>query len=136
MISVTVDIADLEKEVNEAIEAQIRYIVMQLTAIGEDYIIEGRRQKGGDNGDYNDQTGNLRNAHSYIIYVNGLPVLQQTGRPETLEMFEKLKDRSEMIQLIVGDGMEYASFVEGKGYNVCSSAFLGVERRVREVFKN
>lgn len=104
-------------------------VIKELINVGEEYIADGKTS-----GTYTDQTGNLRGAHSYIIYYNGERVAGVIGRPETLEMFESMKE-SEGLQFIVGNGMYYASFVEGKGFNVSTSAFMKVERRVRGIFK-
>ena len=133
MISINGDIKGLdnfEKEVDGAIFDEA---VRILTNIGEDYINTAKSKKGKT--DFTDRSDNLRNAHSYIIYNYGERIAGVIGRTETLQMFESIKDSSAKLQFIVGDGMNYASFVEGKGFDVCTSGFMMVEREVREKFK-
>jgi hypothetical protein len=128
MINVTGNSSGLD-EFEEAIETSLfQLVIRNLTNIGELYIARARER-----GNYTDQTGNLRGAHSYIVYHNGERVAGVIGRPETLEMFEQLR-KSEGWQFMVGDGMDYTSYVEGKGYDVCTSAFMTVERAIREKF--
>ena len=129
MVRFNVDFSGFDSIIKEADKVIIDQTIQILTNIGERYINEGR-----ESGTYTDRTGNLRNAHSYIINKDGDRIAGVTGRPETLQMFESMKT-SIGIQLIVGDGMNYASFVEGRGYNVSTSGFMQVEREIREKFK-
>jgi len=133
MIGIKGDFYELDAFLNElegAIENAPERIIREWMNVGERYIAEGRAS-----GTYKDQTGNLRNAHSYIIYKDGEKVAGVIGRPETLKMFEHMKV-DDGIQLIVGDGMDYASYVEGKGYNVCTSGFMQTERETRNLRDN
>ena len=128
-ISVKADTSGLD-ELDREMEMQMNEeIVRKLSDIGENYISEART-----NGSFTDQTGNLRGAHSYIIYKDGERKAGTIGRTETLQMFEQLK-KYEGWQFMVGDGMQYASYVEGRGYDVCTSAFMLVERLISENFK-
>ena len=129
MINIKVDYSGIDEEMRKAEKQLYAEVINTLTNIGEMYISEART-----NGNYTDQTGNLRNAHSYIVYHNGERVAGCIGRPETLRMFEQLK-KHEGWQFMVGDGMDYASYVESRGYDVCTSAFMLVERLIREKFK-
>ena len=100
---------------------------LRLARVGEMYISESRSK-----GSYQDQTGNLRNANSYAVYRDGVLLYGSFGRPETQSFFDS-KKHGIGLELIVGNGMEYTSFVEGKGFNVCSSGFLKVESEVRKL---
>ena len=140
MIEIKVSFADFDalyRELDDLFERTIK----ELINVGERYVNEGRRFKGEKRvkgipeGYFQDDTTILRNAHSYIIYYNGERIAGVIGRPETLEMFEKMKV-SDGLQFIAGNGIIYASFVEGKEYNVCTSAFMQVEREIRGIFKN
>lgn len=118
-----------EKDLKSEIEKEKKKIAFELFRIGEAYVNEAK-----ESGAYQNRTKNLRNANSYRVYIDGKVVHESIGRPETNAMFEKMRI-PEGIQLIVGNGMNYASFVESKhGLNVSSSGFLLVERRVRELF--
>jgi hypothetical protein len=101
---------------------------MECTRIGEDYVNTAR-----ETGEYKDRTKNLRNANSYEVYKNGASIFSNTGRPQTAKLFEKEKTGAG-IELLEGNGMEYASYVEGKGYNVCTEAFMKSERDLRNKF--
>lgn len=127
-------IKDIEKEASGI----RRKAILRLSRIGEMYIEQARSHKGlkkeGKGNDYEDQTTNLRNANSYAVYEDGIPIFENFGRPETQAFFESKKNGLG-LELIVGNGMEYASFVEGKNFDVCSSGFLKVESEVRKLMK-
>ncbi len=118
-------IKDIEKEASGI----RRKAILKLSRIGEMYVAESRSK-----GSYQDQTGNLRNANSYAVYEDGIPIFENFGRPETQAFFDSKKN-GVGLELIVGNGMEYASFVEGKNFDVCSSGFLKVESEVRKLMK-
>lgn len=131
MIRIKIDMSGLAKEFEKAKERLHHEIVSELQRIGEAYINRAR-----ENGSYQDRTTNLRNAHSYRVYRDGKNVAESMGTlaseaNPTDAMFEELKS-GVGYELIVGDGMEYASFVEGKNYDVSESGFMLVERMVNE----
>lgn len=124
-----INLYGFDKELKEEIEAEKRKIAFELFKIGEAFVNEAK-----ESGAYQDQTTNLRNANSYRVYIDGRVVHESIGRPETNVMFQGMVV-PDGIQLVVGNGMNYASFVESKhGLNVVSSGFLLVERKVRELF--
>ncbi|WP_353122663.1 hypothetical protein [Dysgonomonas capnocytophagoides] len=129
MFRFNANIGDWEDEINKAIESAMREQEIRLSRIGEMYVIESRTR-----GSYQDQTENLRNANSYAVFRNGELKQGNFGRPETKALFEKVKT-GVGLELIVGNGMNYASFVEGHNFNVYSSGFLLVEREVRKLIK-
>ena len=129
MITIDIDFEDFEDDVNKAIEQFKREAEIELARIGELYVIESRTNK-----TYSDQTGNLRSANSYRVYRDGVPIKEMIGLPETTKIFDELKT-GKGLELIVGNGMQYASFVEGKGFNVCSSGFLKVENEIINLIK-
>ena len=132
MITVNVDTGGLDKLEKEVEDAIYTEVLRTLTNIGEEYIKVGKSKKGKT--DFTDQSGNLRGAHSFVVYKDGERIAGIIGRTQTLEMFEQLK-KNEGWQFMVGDGMQYASYVEGRGYDVCTSAFMLVERLISENFK-
>ena len=129
MVSVKADCRGLDDFERSFEDAMFKEILNFLINTGELYISAARI-----NGSYTDQTGILRIAHSYAIYKDGERLAGNIGRTETLEMFEQLK-KNEGWQFMVGDGMQYTSYVEGRGYDVCTSAFMLVERLILENFK-
>lgn len=123
-----VGLDDFDRDLKKEIEAEKKKIALKLSRIGEEYVNDVKEK-----GNYQDHTKNLRNSHSYRVYIDGRVFHESIGRPETNIMFEKMRV-DVGIQLIVGSGMEYASWVEGKGFNVVSSGFSLVERKLSELF--
>lgn len=128
MIDIDIDFGDLDDEVNNAIrEAQLE-AAMWLAKIGEEYIVESK-----ESGSYRDDTGNLRGANSYSVYIDGVVIYSNIGRPEAKSFFDSLIE-GEGLEFICGNPMNYCSFVEAKGFVVVSSGFSKVINRVYQVF--
>lgn len=89
-----------------------------------------------DMGSYIDRTGNLRNSLGYVIAIDGV-VVREMFKNEYGSDFamEVLNDYQEGIVMIVVAGMNYAIYVESRGYNVLSSAEMFAERRLPELLK-
>ena len=116
--------------IKASVEAKMRVIVNTFCYVGEQCIIEAR-----NNGDYTDQTGNLRSSIGYAVVWNGKVVKRdcidkiKIGEEGVSQGEKYLSDRirkasKKGIVLIVTAGMNYAEYVEAKGYNVLSSAEL------------
>lgn len=77
-------------------------------------------------GDYLDQTSNLRNSIGYVVFKDGKVVKSHLGSKSASKSKEVVANHMQGFTagygLIVVAGMEYAAFVESKGYNVISSA--------------
>jgi hypothetical protein len=80
-------------------------------------------------GTYNDRTTNLRNSVGYYIFDHGR-LVESAGFRGDIESTEGFEGGLENIQSFISDtgiqligvaGMNYASYVEAKGYNVISS---------------
>lgn len=112
-----------------------RVIIRRLQYMGEKCIVQAR-----DHGSYQDQTGNLRSSVGYVIVRNGAILSgsnfdtvkggsegQSEGRSFAQELASKF---TKGIALIVVAGMEYASYVEAKGYDVLTSSEMLAEREV------
>jgi hypothetical protein len=123
-IAIHFNVSGLDELYRQAEQQVKKEMLNELARTGEGYVNMAR-----GTGTYTDRTGNLRNANSYRIYKDGIVVSESIGRPETGKMFDELKSGIG-IEALFGNGMEYASFVEGKGYNVVSEAFLWVEKRM------
>lgn len=117
-------LSGLAKDTGKEIQAFKERIAIQYARLGELFVNKAR-----ESGDYQDQTTNLRNSAAYRVYIDGVIFNESKMRPETDMMFNGMKV-SKGIQLVVGSGMEYASLVEGKGYDVASSGFHLVEREL------
>lgn len=101
-----------EKYINEATNKFIE--------VGEQCIIEAR-----DNGAYTDRTGNLRNSVGYVVLLNSVEKSKSNISALNQKLIEELKSKyPKDLVLIVVAGMNYAAYVEAKGFNVLSSAEL------------
>ena len=126
----TTPIQTIGDKINASVEARLQVIVNTLCYVGEQCIIEAR-----DGGTYTDQTGNLRSSIGYAVVWDGKVVQRDCidkikqgdkGVSDGNEYLSKcIKGRRRKgIVLIVTAGMNYAEYVEAKGYNVLSSAEL------------
>lgn len=112
-------------------ESKLQYIVELFCFVGENCIIEAR-----NGGDYTDRTGNLRSSIGYAVLRDGKVVQRNcvdkvkngdegvSKGDKFLSSCIKKAKRKKGITLIVTAGMNYAEYVEAKGYNVISSAEL------------
>ena len=117
---------------------KLRVVADVLCNVGEQCIIEAR-----NNGDYEDQTGNLRSSIGYAVLMNG-QVIQSDhvdkikdgdeGVSEGLAFLQKrIKKASKKgVCLIVTAGMNYADYVETEKV-VLSSAELKAPILVKQL---
>lgn len=126
MIKIDVDLSGFD-DVFKEIEAQERKLILKMMRIGETYVGTSRQK-----GNYKDRTGNLRNANSYRLYKDGKVLYENIGLPAMSYFLDKYMDGTG-IELVCGNGMEYCTYVEGKGYDVVSSGFLKVESEARKI---
>lgn len=129
-------IADKVNKINAVILNRLIYVAEKFVAKARSF------------GSYKDQTGNLRNSIGYVVLHNGVLIKenfrksasitktqksgkkrQTSGSGDGLEKSKKLikeiqADFPKGFVLIVVAGMEYAAFVEAKGYDVITSASL------------
>ena len=110
-----------------------------LEYVGEQCVIEAR-----ENGNYKDQTGNLRSSISYAIVEDGkiskhgLSAQYKQGKngADTAKKYlEEVGKRFSGTSLIVVAGMNYAAYVERNGYNVLTSAELLTDELVPKLLK-
>ena len=93
---------------------------------------------------YTDQTGNLRSSIGYVVVKDGIIV--ENGKSQkylegTLGEGEGVKFARQLaadaprkgIVLIVSAGMNYAAYVEARGYNVLTSAELLADSLVPQI---
>jgi len=107
---------DVQKQTDMLYEKVLNSFIMA----GEQFITDAKEQ-GQDHamGQYEDQTTILRNSIGYFIFHDGELVHEKneiTANRAIVQEFVKPKG----FQMILIAGMNYASFVESKGYNVIS----------------
>jgi hypothetical protein len=100
--------------------------VFLLQYMGEELTRYAREQH-----NYTDQTGNLTNSIGYAVVRNGKivnyggEIKSGDGAAEGLKMAQKMAaNASSSFSLLIVAGMNYAAYVEAKGYNVILPAEL------------
>ena len=89
------------------------------------------------------QTGALLSSTGYKVFVDGVAVHSQfdaasgaesgaaaTGMKSGSDLADKISKETKGVALVVVAGMNYAAYVEAKGYNVLSSAEHLAEREL------
>lgn len=137
-MKVTVDLSGLDEFVEEVDENATE--LMKEAAQRAVYMQKERNVS--NKKTYQNHTWNLRNAPGAAIVRDGnivdlyIPAdgehLLAKNRTEAMLIFgSKPKDG-----VVVADGMEYASFVSSKGFDVLDSASLTVKKELKESFGN
>lgn len=108
------------KDVQKQADSLYQKIINSFIMAGETFIVNARGQmQDHAMGTYKDQTTNLRNSIGYFVFHNGELVHQKNNIVTNLANIQDLIKPSG-FQLIGIAGMNYASWVEGNGYNVIS----------------
>lgn len=139
-IVMTTPVSEVEKELTVASQRLQQAVLYNLAYVGERV-----RNAAVEKGSYKDRTGNLRSSVGYVIAVDGK--VMQVGSfggtnpagqgPGEGESFAKslVAQFPKGFALIVVAGMDYASFVSAKGYDVLDSAELLAEKLVPQMLR-
>ena len=138
-LKMTTPLKIIEDSINASVEAKQKVVVNTLFYVGEQCIIEAR-----DNGNYTDQTGNLRSSIGYAVIWDGKVIHRNSitkvkkgdkgvaeGNDYLSKCIEKASNKG--VVLIVTAGMNYAQYVEAKGRNVLSSAQIKAEPLIKSL---
>lgn len=122
--------ADVQKRLDAFLDAIEQKQIARLQRLGEMCLIEARQHKG-----YMMQTGALLSSTGYQIFVDGVALhsqfdaasgaqseAAQKGVEAGLAIADKVGKQTRGVALIVVAGMNYAAYVEAKGYNVLTTA--------------
>lgn len=117
--------------------------IERLQRLGEMCLIEARNNKG-----YMMQTGALLSSTGYEVFVDGVAIHTQfdvangaesaaaaKGIKAGQSIAEKVGKETKGIALVVVAGMNYAAYVEARGYNVLSSAEHLAERELPKMLE-
>lgn len=117
--------------------------IARLQRLGEMCLVEARTNKG-----YMMQTGALLSSTGYEVFVDGVAIHSQfdaasgaesnaaeTGIKSGQNIAETIGKGTKGIALVVVAGMNYAAYVEAKGYNVLSSAEHLAERELPRILE-
>jgi hypothetical protein len=97
-----------------------RKILNSFIRAGEEFVTNARSQgQSHALGQYEDQTTNLRNSIGYYVFYDGMMVRGNNNILSNLAVAEEVVN-TKGFQLVGIAGMNYASHVESKGYNVIS----------------
>lgn len=108
------------KDVQRQADSLYQKIINSFIMAGETFIVNARGQmQNHAMGQYKDQTTNLRNSIGYFVFHNGELVHEKNNIVTNLANIQDIIKPSG-FQLIGIAGMNYASYVESKGYNVIS----------------
>ena len=128
----------------EQFQSKAEYKTLVLLQAGGEKFIEVARRSGS----YKDQTGNLRSSIGYIIAKDGEVVKENfkesdkgtdktTGKYKGRRLAEEVSLSHAGGYILVGvAGMEYATAVEAKGYEVISGANTQCEKYLRDTLKS
>ena len=129
---------DVRKRLDAFLNEIEKKQIDRLQRLGEMCLVEARTNKG-----YMMQTGALLSSTGYEVFVDGVAIHSQfdaasgaesnaaeTGIKSGQSIAESIGKGTKGIALVVVAGMNYAAYVEAKGYNVLSSAEHLAEREL------
>lgn len=132
------------KDVKEVFDTFIEDVDVQLIQlyayVGEEFVNQARNKKPPQS--FIDRTGNLRSSIGYVVAVDGEIKIEdfqivkngEEGIARAKELVkEVLSDDSAGIVLIGFAGMQYASYVESKGYDVITGSTPKASKILREL---
>lgn len=133
-IEVTTPIGEIEQYIEEQLKLKVEVLINKLGYIGEGALRIAREQ-----GSYTDRTGNLRNSTGYVIAVDG-QVTKRAGFDSKTEdgaaFAEELARTTEgKAVLVVCAGMNYATYVSARGYDVLDSAEIEAKVLAEKLLK-
>ena len=134
-LEVTTPQAVIEQYVQDKVAAFTEYLTRQLCYIGE-AALKAAREKGSFK-DYTDRSGNLRNSTGYVVAIGG-KIVATAGfdKSEGLPFAKELATTTDADGvLVVCAGMNYATYVSARGYDVLDSAELEAQRMANELIK-
>lgn len=139
---------DAEKYIKRFAAAQQKKIVNRLHFAGQRFLVYARtktrnegqyatfRPAGLNSPGFFDWTSNLRNSIGYMIVYNGKVIdndfQSNEGYNFALSLMAKIP--SDCYALICVAGMEYASYVEAKGYDVITGGSIELTRDLKKIF--
>lgn len=133
-IEVVTPIGEIQQYIEEQLKLKVEVLINKLSYIGEGALRIAREQ-----GSYTDRTGNLRNSTGYVIAVDG-QVTTRAGFDSKNEdgaaFAEQLARTTEgKAVLVVCAGMNYATYVSARGYDVLDSAEIEAKVLAEKLLK-
>ena len=136
--------AEIDRYITGRVEAIKKALVHNLIYVGES-CINAARISASKGKDFTDQTGNLRSSIGYVVAVDG-EIVQMSSFEVVKEgsegarggkeyAMQLVRDFPQGIVLIVVAGMNYASYVTAKGYDVLDSSELLADKLVPQMLQ-
>ena len=133
-LEVTTPIGEIQQYIEEQLALKVEVLINKLSYIGEGALRIAREQ-----GNYTDRTKNLRNSTGYVIAVDGQAVARagfRTKNEDGAAFAEELARTTEgKAVLVVCAGMNYATYVSRRGYDVLDSAELEAKALADKLLK-
>jgi len=131
---------EIDRYIAGRVEAIKKALVYNLCAVGEQVLNAARLTNS-----YKDQTGNLRSSIGYVVAVDG-EIVQMSSFDTVKEgregsrggkeyAMQLVRDFPHGIVLIVVAGMNYASYVSAKGYDVLDGSELLADKLVPQMLQ-
>lgn len=132
--------AEIDRYIAGRVEAIKEAIIRMMLYIGEQVLNAARMTNS-----YKDQTGNLRSSIGYVVAIDG-EIVQMSSFDTVKEgrdgsrggkeyAIQLVRDFPKGIVLIVVAGMNYASYVSAKGYDVLDSSELLADKLVPQMLQ-
>lgn len=136
-LEVTTPIGEIQQYIEEQLALKFEVLIRNLSYIGEGALRIAREK-----GSYTDRTGNLRNSTGYVIAVDG-QITTRAGFDSKNEkneggaaFAEELARTTEgKAVLVVCAGMNYATYVSARGYDVLDSAEIEAKVLAEKLLK-
>lgn len=131
-MKIDVDLSGLDEFLDE-VKDEIKQGMVEVAREGVEYSKA--------TGNYQNHTHNLRSAPGAATVLDGeivdMYVPSEPGHEKAKEKTENLLIYGKRPKngIILADGMEYASYVESKGYRVISQGALHIEKKANEKFR-
>lgn len=139
-VSLATQKSELAAIIQRALEKRKREYITWLQYVGEMCVNDARLS-----GSYTDRTGNLRSSTGYAIIDNGQivksadfkQVAQGSAGPTNGKQFLQriATESNSALVLVIVAGMNYAAYVQDKGYNVLDSAEALAEKLISKLLK-
>lgn len=133
-LEVTTPIGEIQQYIEEQLALKVEVLINKLSYIGEGALRIAREQ-----GNYTDRTKNLRNSTGYVIAVDGQAVARagfRTKNEDGAAFAEELARTTDgKAVLVVCAGMNYATYVSRRGYDVLDSAELEAKALADKLLK-
>ncbi len=140
-LEIVTDMNVLAQEIQKEIDAETLKHLIKVLSVGVEKVRKKMETK-----PYEDHTGNLNSSTGFIIYRDGKVVHRDfresdkgtdktTGLKEGLSLALAELRESSGWGVVLMSGMDYASWVQGKGYDVLLSATTNLDSILKESFE-